>query len=426
MTKELKIGPGSKPTATKRAADIDISIARNTASGGSRASKRRLKDKRKKTATQSSSFQDGSGDDENANGDYSDASDDAYASSKRIRASGGHATSSAVRQEGKCPNSLRRPLLDEDPGYLYPDRSKDVLGHLLYPVSSDEFYSDYFKLHSVHISRPEDRGHFKLLPSRKGLINCFSEHALYLFKDIFIWKDGAQLEITDSPPASSDEEVIINSKQILNYLSRDHAVEIRTPQKYFDALWQYISLLEAEFDSAVSVSLLLAPAKTDGAAVFVDLDEGTPVDTFVVQLAGCSRWTLNPIGTNQSDAKASSIVEVSLDAGDTVYIRPGVTISCKTVASPEEPLFLLLKTNRASNLIDLTDLITQQAMMKVRQGSMDKFLPLGFLSFSGVAHSEDDEDPRRKAMHNAVRAQLATIAQEAVQIIDAASDQVRL
>jgi hypothetical protein len=422
MTKEAKVMQGPKPTASKGAVDINMPIARSA--GGSRASKRRLKDKRKKTSSapaSSSSLVSSADAEDNLN--YSDASEDADVTPKRIRASGGASATGRVRQDGKCPHSLRRPLLDEELTYLYPDRSKDVFDHLLYPLSSEDFYTNYIKLHSVHISRPEDRGHFKLLPNRKGLVNCFGEHALHFCSDIFLWKDGAEREINDILPDCDEEGVIISSKEILKF-SRDHAVELRTPQKYFDFLLQYISLLEAEFDSAVSASLLLAP-KTDGAVVFLNLDDVSPVDTFVVQLAGCSRWTLSPIETNPSGGKTLSPVEVLLDAGDTVYIRPGMMISCNTVASPEESLFLLMKTNRNSNLIDLTDMITQQAMLKVRQGTLDKFLPRGFFSFTGVAHSENDEDPRRKATHNAVRAQLAAIAQEAVQIIDAASDQVR-
>lgn len=187
-------------------------------------------------------------------------------------------------------------------------------------------------------------------------------------------------------------------------------------------------------------------------------------DLLVMQIEGASIWSVWPVAVNslsisdQMDNEGdgerssnSSACEIHLAPGDVLYIpkraqyQEGHTFvlspssisntSYSTVTgeqlkqSVHHSLFLILKTNEVDSNHALLNLTVPMALQQslAENVSTDKTsLPLRSFSYMGAAHSESDEDIRRDQYLSQLKAMLKNIANRALELTDAAADQVSM
>ncbi|CAM9153476.1 unnamed protein product, partial [Ectocarpus fasciculatus] len=291
--------------------------------------------------------------------------------------------------------------------------------HLVYPTGLESFYDNWWKKVPL-LSARGNKTHFKVLPTRKSIEKSVQEHAMALNKDIQIRKSGDSIEDSDS---DSD---IISAKRIWKYFDDGYVLELLHPQKYFDKLWQYISLLEIEIKSTIVPSLIVAPS---GAQCFENDLLAERADTIVLQLAGSCSWALTSpeggsegkVGEKRARTRAAEVTH----CGDALYIPPEWTFSCAATIG-EEAVFCIMRTNHNRSVLDVTEMVATQSvakMVNVNRNSNEP-LPRDFFTFMGVAHSEEDEDPRRTLLAACAKRMMSRLINDAVDMLDAAADQM--
>lgn len=396
--------------------------------GKSRASKRRRKDKAKHRASSDGNGLKSPGSGGLTGDDYEDdgSCDEFTPLSNRSRLSL-HAKDLSISVGSIGDDDAEyQPMLKilnlntiSDASETYPDKALALLRHLIYPSDHTAFYSNYWKKLPLHLSRlnanySKETPHFKGFPTKKAIITCLTERALTYGKDITMFSDTGQFEFDDGE--------IIPSQVLFKGLGEGFGIELKCPQKYFDTIWEYISLLEMEFQSAVDCCTIICPSgwKSYCPSLLIS------ADTFIIQTGGSSSWKLEaPLrSVGSSTQPPSSSVDVVLNAGDTLYIPPDWAFSSSPISLTEEsmPIFSILRTNQNTSLISLISTVMSQSLLKISVEEVHP-LPAGVMSFMGVAHSES-EDERRSQLSASVRAILMRSVSTSVDILDAAVDQV--
>ena len=254
------------------------------------------------------------------------------------------------------------------------------------------------------------------------------------------------------------------------------AVRLLQPQKHLDGLWQLLSALEIEFGCRVWAHADLMPPACAGFGAHLAV-----ADSFVVQAHGRSRWRLyapkagaelprfstqeavTPTGdvalppgfltasgsAGEEGSGGGKALKPSLDVvlqgGDSMYIPRGWAFACSSPAASAAPqaqaqaqaqtqgehsLFLRILTNSGNDTADLLELVLPPALAAAaeRHPSLRRGLPRDVLASLGVAHSEMDENSpghaRRSALLSALQARLRSVAETALELMDAAADQV--
>ena len=301
----------------------------------------------------------------------------------------------------------------------YEGVAADVMQHLVYPTRREAFYENWWKKGPL-LSARGNKTHFKGLPTRKSIEKSVQEHAMALNKDIHIRKRVCGVEEGDS------DSGVISAKRIWKYFDDGYVLELLHPQKYFDKLWQYISLLEIEIKSTIVPSLIVAPS---GAQCFEDDLLAERADTIVLQLAGACSWTLTSpegrvdgkVGEKRARTRAQEVTH----CGDALYIPPEWTFSCSATVG-EEAVFCIMRTNHNRSVLDVTEMVATQSVAKMVNDSRgsNEPLPRDFFSFMGVVHSEEDEDPRRTLLAACAKRMMSRLVNDAVDMLDAAADQM--
>lgn len=300
--------------------------------------------------------------------------------------------------------------------------AKKVFQTLLLPTRYEVFYKICWKKTPFVFLRGNS-DHLKALPRKNSIERCLEEHVIVLNKDISVRK-GIETY-------GERAEEVVSSKKLWGLFDSGYLLELHHPQKYFDQFWQFISLLEIEFGASVVPSIIIAPS---GSQCFDNDLLADHADVFILQLKGSVSWVAaSPLTVsgdmNQANGKSEDgdkrIYSERIFCGDTMYVPPEWRISGK-VDVGEEAIICALRVNHNRTALHLSEMVATQsvARMMVEKRMKNQPLPSDFFSFMGVAHSENFEDPRREALTIAVKGIMSSLVSDAIEMLDAASDQI--
>lgn len=328
------------------------------------------------------------------------------------------------------------------------EKGRAMLANIITPTSLNSFYKQFFDgKQPLHCDRGGNTTNVKpLMLSKKKIEKILERNVLFLGSDVetFRYDDTKQSVVdTNENKASEVEQPIeINSRDFSKYLQDGFSCKLLHPQKYDDNIWQALSLLEQEFNSPIACNLSISPSNTANFPVRYDC-----IDRFVLQLEGSSQWTVYQSITGGELPREGSAdigktlvdsmkpyMDISLCPGDTLFLPRGWIFKHEITASTTSDsndlshpsIFLELGITHSNTTIDFIEVLIPQALAAITQSNLTlrQALPRGFLSFNGVAHSEDDEDNRRTAFRGTIKKHLNSIVEEAVEMIDAAADQL--
>jgi len=328
---------------------------------------------------------------------------------------------------------------------------------IVHPITRSTFYKDYWdqdllincksssiKKSSSSSNHKNNKNFFDGLITKDVVMDIIKSHIMYNDIDIKIFKyDGKSLEHAYNESINNDNnndnnnnddddnKVEVKFKDVQNKYKMGYTIKLLCPQKYHDPIWHYLSLLESEFNISFSASVNLIPPCCKSYPAHYDYRHN-----FIIQIEGSSHWLVyQPLGSEELLDDDDHIVddiqllklnvkEITLYSGDTLYI-PKCWIHKEQSLTGTHSLYLNIFNNQHNNYSTLLDLLVPEALesLKVKHRKMKQNLPRSLTNLMGVANSES-EDPKRNKFTNLVKSLLNDVAKEAVDILDAGSDQL--
>eukprot|EP01036_Dinobryon_divergens_P040523 gene40523-53590_t len=329
-------------------------------------------------------------------------------------------------------------------------KASSLLSQIIEPLDNEKFYSEYWEKKPYFSNRKNQYDRFNRLFSIKRFFHIINSHSLQYDTEVIVSKNSP-MTTGKTTKQGKDISVYVKDKDIRKMLKENFQIRMTSPHKYDDEMWQFISMLEMEFNTAMVCHAVLTPvAEATEASYTVNA-----VNSFVIQLEGNSHWDVcRPDNTDsslplsqwedqipvddkytQSTTTPTPTFAMELLPGDSMYIPRGWPYRCSAHnnnASSNDnndndiSLHLLVHEHRSTTFADLLEMVVPVALQTVVRQSvlLRQSLPRDAVSFCGVAKSENDEiDTRRTALMNAMRVHLSAVVDEAVDMLDAAVDQ---
>jgi hypothetical protein len=320
-----------------------------------------------------------------------------------------------------------------------------LFANLISPMSKSDFYSQFWRKEPFFQKR-SDTMWYKDIFSKKLIENIINRRLLKCPKDIIVsrFSETTQEYVPSDLLEESFEEIEMKVVDIKTYINDGYTIKIFSPQKFSDKIWNYLSLLELEFDDIVACSISIVPTCRKGYGLIVG--EG---EQYYLQTSGRMRWMVystaecdpsllakmipDKNGILPSDPSiysffknSSPVIDHVLEEGDLLYVPKQYVVQCES-CPPEESVFMTLTTHFSGTVRSMVDIIVPEAMGLMSSNStsiLNKPLPNHFLDFLGVARSEDDHNNNRKECRMLIKKGLESIVENAMSVVDAASDQV--
>ena len=343
------------------------------------------------------------------------------------------------------------------------------------------FYANHWEAKPLVTERHAQRkAHFKGLVTRRMVERVLDQHTNVLGSDLEL-SDAPTPQPSVDPDVDSGKEPETakphevwrrfgggedssnSAATAANSTSKGGAtIRLLQPAKHIDGIWHLLSALECEFGCRVWAHADLA---LPGAQSFAQ-SRGLG-DSFVLQVHGKSRWRLYAPASGQElprfaaqeavtptgDVDLSSAsadlgrlaLDVVLQSGDSLYVPRGwafsssvpatstaaaTTASSSSGAAPadQHSLFLRVITNSGNDVAALLDLVLPSALAVSadQQPALRRGLPGDWTRSLGVAQADRPEGdaPRRAALLAALQRRLRSVAETALDLVDAAADQL--
>ncbi|CAN0028044.1 unnamed protein product [Ascophyllum nodosum] len=232
--------------------------------------------------------------------------------------------------------------------------------------------------------------------------------------------------------AAASGGALVTSRFVWEKFRQGCSLRMPCPQKFSDPLHRLLSALEEEFGCMVGSNVYLTPPRSQGFAPHWD-----DIEAFLLQVEGRKRWRVYPpagdeaalprlSSTNLADEQLDEpSLEVVLEPGDLLYFPRGWVHQAETVGD-EHSLHITVSAMQANCWADLVEELVPQAVasaVRTNKG-LRSGLPQDYLDFMGVVHSDETEDQRRERFKKRVREQLGVVVEEALEMLDAAADQM--
>lgn len=349
------------------------------------------------------------------------------------------------------------------------DRAASILSFLT-NMPLEEFYKNYFEKKPLLV-QARNRDRFDGLLSLGSLQTLFEKHTHFYGRDLNITryetqKDGIKRRTTlDSSIVGESVEKQVDSSIWSDYFHQGCTIRLLCPQKHNESIFAVLSHLETEFGCMVGSNAYLTPPEgSQGFAPHYD-----DIEAFCLQLEGKKRWKVYaPLSKAERLPRVSSedyvaadldhadpVIDVVLEAGDMLYMPRGWIHQACTLPESEEgdktphSLHLTISAMQQWAWIDLMEIIIPEALQSVATGEslvLRQGLPRNFCEYMGAMHDvsddktpdvlkrrEDDESvdsvvedkkKRKEEFCAQAKRRIALIAKEAIEMVDAACDQI--
>ncbi|CAM9380088.1 unnamed protein product [Scytosiphon promiscuus] len=243
--------------------------------------------------------------------------------------------------------------------------------------------------------------------------------------------DSANGEPTAAAGAGATGGAVVTPKFVWEKFREGCSLRMPCPQKYSDPLHRLLSALEEEFGCMVGSNVYLTPPRSQGFAPHWD-----DIEAFLLQVEGRKRWRVYPPADDNSalprfsspnltdEQVGEPVLEVVLEPGDLLYFPRGWAHQAETVGD-EASLHITVSAMQGNCWADLVEGLVPQAVASAIQANRElrSGLPRDYLDYMGAVHS-DEEDRRRELFKAKMRKKLGAIVDEALELLDAAADQM--
>ncbi|GLE09294.1 hypothetical protein PINS_up020903 [Pythium insidiosum] len=299
-------------------------------------------------------------------------------------------------------------------------QAKLLFEWLIHPMTREEFYAKYWERRPLVIKRKAPK-YYDGWFSKDEIDRILKEHTL---------EYGADLDLTkyvDNTRHTLNPDGAATAKTVWKHYNDGCSVRLLCPQKFSDPMWKLLSILEGEWNCMVGSNVYLTPAGTQGFAPHYD-----DIEAFLLQVEGTKHWKVYapldemttlpryPSGNFQPDEIGSPILEVDLEEGDLLLL------SARKPPRTKHSLHVTVSTGQQNTIGNYLELLLPQAVASAISNnvSLRRSLPLNYLDFMGVMHSDRENDEHRAAFAEDMKKALKLIMGEAMDMLDAAADQM--
>lgn len=363
---------------------------------------------------------------------------------------------------------------------LAPDRAQTLLSLLIAPVSRTDFYSQFWQSTPLHIENSKKMAAFADIYKRKDLDEIINRHLLRYSEDILLGKyyEGIQIYMGEDEDSQEDQggankAAEISGTEVWRACSNGYSFQLFNLHKYNDNMWRLLSALEHEFNAPLKSQVTVTsghfvgfgPALADGDEFIIQV-EGSELYNIYCSIRNHSVSSSGPekeqwpptidahkVVTDTSSLPPTPFLTAELSTGDMLYVPRGWVIEVlrPSTKADKRSAHLTISTNHKNNLLTLAEAIFPQAILLLEQrgsgvplnssthtssgsGRANRLasassvavraLPRQFLSFMGVAKSEEDEDPRRDEFKGCFKRVLDVMQETMLDLLDPVADQV--
>lgn len=254
----------------------------------------------------------------------------------------------------------------------HPPSSLRPLPHVLFPVSPEEFFRDFFERRALHLrGRPSDW--FSNLLSLEEIEDVVAHRPL---RDPDCTVVRADADIPKSRFVLSDGRV--DSAAVLREIEAGGTLVLSQLQLQLPRLRRFCLELGEEFSARIQTNIYLTPATGQGFKIHYDTH-----GVLILQLQGRKLWKLwgeqvalplrgQPHMEHQKP-KGSPEHEFVLESGDTLYIPHGIWHAAQSL---EEPALHITTGILPMTWMEL--LLESVACLALEDPSVRKSLPPGF------------------------------------------------
>jgi hypothetical protein len=322
-------------------------------------------------------------------------------------------------------------------------RATVLLSMLIFPMKVESFAKDVSGKMPYHFSSSSSSSDRKLFGfdkmfSKLKFKNLCKETLLNLHEDVDIFaNDSTEVFVLEDDPGNPPTE----SSPWFKYFEQGNALALLQPQKFDDLLWAFFSALEFHFNSAVFGSIVLLPP------FHIFHRQALQCDSFIIQLEGSSKIFFSTLSAMNSGATGVDenadhgenilVSEVTMKTGDVFYVPCGypVKVQATTVVDGKNNgdnkcrngLVLIITANKKNSVSDVLEVALPVAVQNLKcqpsSSFLNAMLSSNYRSFLGVAHSENDESPKRSLFYKMLRKTMKTVTSELLDIFDPAFDQ---
>ncbi|TMW60699.1 hypothetical protein Poli38472_000741 [Pythium oligandrum] len=296
---------------------------------------------------------------------------------------------------------------------------------LIFPMPVEEFYEKYWEKRPLAIKR-KTSNYYEGWFSKDEIDRILKEHTMEYGADIDLTKYVDKTRYTLNPDGAA------TAKTVWKHFNDGCSVRLLCPQKFSDAIWKMLSILEGEWGCMAGSNVYLTPAGTQGFAPHFD-----DIEAFLLQIEGTKHWKVyaplddasilprHPSGNFKPEEIGKPVLEVDLEEGDLLYFPRGF-IHQAQASQEKHSLHVTVSTGQQNTIGNYLETLIPQAVASAITSNIGlrRSLPRDYLDFMGVMHSDNQEDPRRVEFAEQMKKALKLVMGEAMDMLDAASDQM--
>ncbi|ETI43131.1 hypothetical protein F443_11842 [Phytophthora nicotianae P1569] len=304
-------------------------------------------------------------------------------------------------------------------------KARMLLTWLLYPVTPEDFYQNYWEQRPLAIKR-NFPSYYDGWFSKQEIDRILKTHTLEYGTDLDLTKYVDNTRHTLNPSGAA------TAKQVWKHYDDGCSVRLLCPQKFSDNVWKLLATLEDEWGCMAGANTYLTPKNTQGFAPHFD-----DIEAFLLQTEGCKHWKvykpLNesdmlaryPSGNYKPEDLVKPTLEVDLEQGDLLYFPRGFIHQARA-HKEKHSLHLTVSTGQQNSMGNFLEVLLPQALAGAINTNVElrRSLPRDYLDYMGVMHSDREGDPERQAFANKLKGALKTVLGDAMGMLDAASDQM--
>ncbi|TRY71937.1 hypothetical protein TCAL_11489 [Tigriopus californicus] len=300
-------------------------------------------------------------------------------------------------KENGAPSKACSNLKPVEKGSL--ELGRETLAWIIHPVEVDQFFEDSWENRPVHIKRGQSK-YYKDIFSTKVFDNILRDKHVTFGKNLDVTSFSNDQRETHNPIGRAYPPVV------WDFYNNGCSLRMLNPQTFHEPVWRLCATLQELFGSMCGANIYLTPPGTQGFAPHYD-----DVEVFILQLEGKKRWRLyEPRTQNEKLPRFSStnfkqneigspIMDIVLEAGDMLYFPRG-TIHQGNCFEDIHSLHITISAHQLNTYGDLLEKVVPVALQIALQECEDlrKGLPINYLSYAGIANSDNDGAARTKFM----------------------------
>lgn len=280
--------------------------------------------------------------------------------------------------------------------------AQQLMAWLIHPVSIEKFVGKCWERRCLLLRRGASAPkYYSGLFSLRELRGILTQSPLQYGKDL----DITQYSIDSGRKTLNASGVAVPDTAWRAFDKSGFSLRFTRPHVHHRGLWQLLAQLEEFFGCGVCGNAYATPAAADSATPRQGFAaQFSEVEVFVLQVEGTAHWQLYaPSSVDALHPRRASpdlhqkslgepFLDVTLQAGDLLYVPSGVIFQTRNVSTSDPGLELRLSTGAGMTYRDLVAAALPRALdiASEEEAMLRRKLPRDFLSYMGVSFSGGD------------------------------------